>query len=424
MSTQTILILGGSIAGLGAAHYALKHTIPQLPKKDGTTYTVTLVNPSKDFFWRIASPRAAVNKQLMPSAKIFYPIEPAFKHYPKGSFTFIQGTATHVDAAGQTVSITTSSGEQQTIPYTALIIATGMTTASPLFTQTTSASDLTSAYDEFQKSLPNAKTIVIGGAGPVAVETAGEIAEFLNGKPGFMASGPKNPKAKVTIISAEKKMLPVLREAISKQAEKFLKRLGADVVYSTKVVSTTQGESGKTVVQLSDGKTLEPDIYIDATGVRPNTSFLPKEWLDSRNKVQTNPKTLRVDIAGPKIYAIGDVGSYTRGGAIDIGDALPVALTNLKIDLTAEITGKPATQERHYKANLAESQICPIGTSKGVGAFNGNKMPSILIWMIKSRDYLVGQLAQATVDGKTWEKESKWKPEPISQAQKVGLSSG
>lgn len=53
MSTETILILGGAFAGMSAAHYALKHVIPQLPKKDGTTYNVTVVNPSKDFFWYV-----------------------------------------------------------------------------------------------------------------------------------------------------------------------------------------------------------------------------------------------------------------------------------------------------------------------------------------------------------------------------------
>ena len=87
MSTETILILGGSFAGISAAHYALKHILPQLPKKDGVTYNVTLVNPSKDFWWRIAAPRESVSKQMMPSEKTFYPIEPAFTYaFPKFKF--------------------------------------------------------------------------------------------------------------------------------------------------------------------------------------------------------------------------------------------------------------------------------------------------------------------------------------------------
>lgn len=426
MSTETILILGGSFAGISAAHYALKHTIPQLPKKDGASYTVTLVNPSKDFFWRIAGPRAVASKQMMPKSKYIYPIEPAFA-YAKDKFTFVQGTATHVDAAGQTVSVTTASGEQQSIPYAALIIATGITTPSPFFTQTTDAADLEARYDAFQKSLKTAKTVVIGGAGPVGVETAGEVAEALNGKPGFMASAPKNPKAKVTIVCAEKKMLPILRESLSKQAEKLLNRLGADVLYNTKVVSTTttgEGEASKTTVQLSDGKTLEADIYIDATGVRPNTGFLPKEWLDNRNRVSCNPKTLRVEVAAPRVYVIGDAGSYTRGGVMDMADAIPVAMTNLKTDLTAHISGNAPGPDRHYTANLKENQLVPIGTAKGVGAASGHPMPSLMVWGIKGRDYLVGMLAQGQMNGDGFKKEGKWKPQPVAAAGQTGLSSG
>ena len=424
MSTETILILGGSFAGLGAAHYALKHTIPQLPKKDGTKYTVTLVNPSKDFWWRIGGPREVVSKEMMPTSKTYYPIEPAFA-YAKDRFTFVQGTATHVDAAGQSVSVATASGEQKNIPYVALIIATGISTASPLFTQPSSAAEHQETHETFRKALKNAKTIVIGGAGPVGVETAGEIAEYLNGKPGFMASTVKNPKAKVTVICGEKKMLPILRESLSQQAEKLLNRLGADVVYNTKVVSTTPA-GDKTAITLSDGKTIEADIYVDATGTRANTGFLPKDWLDNRNRVACNPKTLRVETAsaGPRVYVIGDAGSYTRGGVMDQADALPVAMTNLKIDLTAHISGVAPTGDRHYTANLKEQQLVPVGTQKGVGAFGGRSLPSLMVWGMKGRDYLIGMLATATLNGDNWKKETAWKPQPVVATGQAGLSSG
>lgn len=425
MSTETILILGGSFAGIGAAHYALRHIIPQLPKKEGVTYNVTLVNPSKDLFWRVAGPRACVSKQMMPADKIFYPIEPAFT-YALPKFKFVQGTATHVDPAGQTVSVTTASGEQQSLPYAALVIATGFSTPSPLFTQTTDAAALQSVYDVFQQSLKTAKTVVIGGGGPVGVETAGEIAESLNGKPGFMASAPKNPKAKVTLVCGDKKLLPILREALGQTAQQYLKRLGCDVTYNTRVVSATKiGEEpgAKTRVELSNGEIIEADIYIDATGTRPNTGFLPKEWLDNRNRLACNPKTLRVEheSAGPRVYVIGDVGSYTRGGIMDLSDALPVAMTNLKTDLIAHISGTAPGGDRHYTANLKEQQVVPIGTQKGVGAFGGHKIPSQMVRMIKGKDYMVGQFAEPTLKGDSFKKEGKWTP---VQPAKAGLSSG
>jgi NADH dehydrogenase FAD-containing subunit len=426
MSTETILILGGSYAGISAAHYALKHTIPQLPKKEDVTYNVTLVNPSKDLYWRFAAPRALVSKKMMPYDQIFYPIEPAFTYaFPK--FKFIQGTATHVDTAGQFVSVQTVGGEQQTIPYAALIIATGFSTPSPLFTQATDREALESVYDAFQHGLKTAKTVVIGGGGPVGVETVGEVAEILNGRPGFMGAGPKNPAAAVTLICADKKLLPVLRESIGATAEGFLKKLGCSVTYNTRVLSASKisDEPGaKTRVELSNGETMDVDIYIDATGSRPNTSFLPKEWLDNRNKVACNPRTLRVEheSAGPRIYALGDVGSYTRGGVMDLSLAVPVAMTNMKQDLLKHLSGTVFAGDRHYNPNLKEQQICPIGTQKGVGAFNGFKVPSQMVWMIKGRDYLISQLAQSTIRGDEWKKEKKWTP--VKDFGKAGLSQG
>jgi NADH dehydrogenase FAD-containing subunit len=421
MSTETILILGGSFAGISAAHWAFKHVLPQLPKKEGVTYNVTVVNPSKDFYWRIGAPRATASKELMPPSKIFYPIEPAFS-YASSKFTFVQGSATHVDSAGMTVSVTTANGEQKSIPYAALVIATGWSTPSPLFTQDTDRAALENVYDAFQAGLKNAKTIVIGGGGPVGVETAGEIAEALNGKPGWFASAPKNPKAKVTLITGDKKLLPILREAIGQTAQEFLKRLGCDVMYNTRVVGATK-EGEKTKVELSNGKVIEADIYVDATGMRPNTGFLPKEWLDNRNKVACNPKTLRVEhaSAGPRVYVAGDVGSYTRGGVMDQAEAIPVTMTNLRTDLIAHLTGKAPGGDRHYVANTKESQVVPIGTQKGVGAFNGTRVPSQFVWALKGRDYMIGMLAQPTLKGDQYKKEGKWTP---VAAGKVGFSSG
>ncbi|KAF1944222.1 FAD/NAD(P)-binding domain-containing protein [Clathrospora elynae] len=426
MSTETILILGGSFAGISAAHFAFKHVLPQLPKKEGVTYNVTLVNPSKDLWWRLAAPRESVSKQLMPSDKTFYPIEPAFTYaFPK--FKFVQGSATHVDPAGQTVSVETVSEEQQLIPYAALVIATGFTTPSPLFTQTTDRKALEKVHVAFQEGLKSAKTIVIGGGGPVGVETAGEVAEILNGRPGFMASAPKNPKARVTLVCGDKKLLPLLRPAIGQTAEQFLKRLGCDVMYNNRIVGSTkmgEEEGAKTKVELSNGEFIEADIYIDATGSRPNTGFLPKEWLDTRNRLACNPKTLRVEheSAGPRVYTVGDVGSYTRGGLIDLADAVPVAMTNLKNDLLAHLTGEAHKGDRHYTANLKEQQICPIGTQKGVGAFGGFRVPSQMVWMIKGRDYMIGQLAAGTLRGDQYKKDAKWTP--VQHVGKAGLSSG
>ena len=71
---------------------------------------------------------------------------------------------------------------------------------------------------------------------------------------------------------------------------------------------------------------------------------------------------------------------------------LPVLETNLRRDLLAAHTNpsaKPEGQDRMYTKYQKEMQIVPVGPSKGVGAILGWRVPSILVWLIKGRDYMV-----------------------------------
>lgn len=435
-SQKNILILGASFAGISATHYFLKHVLPALPEA-GKEYHVTLINPSPVWFTRPAAVRSIISEDLMPHSKTFLPIADGFKNYPSTSFTFLEATAIAMSTSERTITVAARTGEEQTLPYHALILATGTQTISPILGIKTNTDDLRTAIDSFRSQLPTATTIVIAGGGPAGVESAGEIGEYLNGKAGWFASRPAHAKAKITVVTGGAKLLPALRDSLAKKAETYLNKVGVDVVYNTRVERTEPAEAGqnvgsvidksggKTMVFLSTGETLEADIYIPATGVLPNTSFVPKELLTEKGYVETNASTLRVDAAGARVYAIGDVGSYTRGGVLDIYDAVPVLLTNVKRDLmwdakqsqpheaSSEVNEKaapssPTGQDRPYKANLKETQLVPVGRSKGVGAVFGWKLPSFMVWAIKGRDYFVAQAPPVQL-GTKWNKESKWK---------------
>lgn len=77
--------------------------------------------------------------------------------------------------------------------------------------------------------------------------------------------------------------------------------------------------------------------------------------------MKTNKTSLRVNDAGPRVYALGDVGSNTRGGIVDMFDAVPVALSNMEQDpIAAETSGQgiaAAAKERVYKPNLTENHL-------------------------------------------------------------------
>lgn len=82
--------------------------------------------------------------------------------------------------------------------------------------------------------------------------------------------------------------------------------------------------------------------------------------------------------------------------------------TNLKRDLLAahkDPNGKPEGPDRTYTRMDKEMQIVPVGPSKGVGAVFGWRVPSIFVWLLKGRDYMIPK-GPASISGSQWNKES------------------
>jgi len=113
------------------------------------------------------------------------------------------------------------------------------------------------------------------------------------------------PKLSTTMLSGSTRLLTRLRPAVGIAAESQLSKLGVPTKHDLRVVSTHQ-EADKTIVTLSDNSTTTVDVYIDATGPVPNSSWLPPSWLTPSHRVQTDLQTLRTPTSG--VYAIGDVG--------------------------------------------------------------------------------------------------------------------
>lgn len=160
-------------------------------------------------------------------------------------------------------------------------------------------------------------------------------------------------------------------------------------------------------MKLEDGRTLEADIYIDATGTRPNTEFVDKSLLTSDGRVETNPSTLRVDSAGPHVYAIGDASSYARPAIHILLEAVPYLCANIKRDLLLASGKDDASipQDRIFKEDTRETQMVPIGRSAGVGSAMGYALPSFMVWLIKGRDYWLWTTGRLW-NGNQWAKES------------------
>lgn len=410
-SQKQIVILGGSYGGVSTVHYLLKHVIPKLPDKE--SYQVVLVSASSQVMCRPACPRALISDDMFPQEKLFVNIRKVFEQYPQTSFDFVHGTATELDHANRTVSIDLVAGNTKKIDFYALVIATGASTSSPLLGLNKDEEFLRARWAEFRKALPNAKNIIIAGGGPAGIETAGELGEFLNGRAGWFSSRLENPKVPITVVCADTKILPALRPSIAKTAEEYLAKVGVTIIKNARVKSVEPEGAGidnittKATLTLEDGTTLDADIYIPATGTRPNTSFIHESLLTPNGRVDTNSSTFRVDKAGPRIYAVGDAASVARPAIHLMLDAIPVLCANIKRDLllaSGQESGSVG-EDRVYKEDTRETQLVPIGKSKGVGAVMGYRLPSFLVWLIKGRDYWLWTTGDLW-SGKQWAKES------------------
>jgi NADH dehydrogenase FAD-containing subunit len=415
MSEQrNIVIIGASGAGLQATHYILKHILPALKARDDAKYHVYNISPSSQWYFRVASPRVAASTDRMPTEKVLFDLHEGFKQYSKDDFTFIEASATGLEPSARRVLFRSNKGlEDESLNYHALVVATGSKTYFQAFSMSADARSTLDAISSTNDKIKSAKKIVIVGGGPTGVEFAGEVAEHRNGKPGWFSK--VQPNVDVTLITSDKQLLPGLRPAIAQIAEQKLSALGVKVVYNTRVTDSTQTTDGRTALTLKNGDKLEADLYVPAYGVQPNSSWLPEQLLNEKGYLVTNDSTLRVDIAGPRVYGFGDIASYSRNNFWDINQALPTLVTNLKRDLLSFNPmlpeEKPRGQDRVYTPDTRKSMVVPIGSGGGVGAVMGWKVPSFFVWMLKGRDFMLGMSGLPTLNGGNVKKEVKWTKE-------------
>ena len=329
-ATHEIVVIGASFAGLTVASNLLRDILPAISSNGKQAFKVTLINPTKEFLWKIGLPRTIVNPTSLPLEKALTDIEPYFTKYGPEKFQFIQAYASSIEPASKTVKLSTD----VSVKYDSLVICSGTGFNSDLWSTTPGVDHLRAAIEDIHHKLPAAETIYIAGGGPAGVETAGEFGDTYASK------------KDVTLLSGSTQLLNRLNNKnVGKDAENRLKKMNVKVVHDVQVTNH-RSENGKEVLQLSNGETKTVDIYIEAIGDKPNSSFVPAEWRTERDQVKTDPQTLRLDVAGvTDVYCFGTVGSYSDGGIMDVMFAKKAMLETLRSDLsgTGEYIRLPAS---------------------------------------------------------------------------------
>jgi dihydrolipoamide dehydrogenase len=208
----------------------------------------------------------------------------------KNKITEIDGWGEFTDAHTMHVSLT--DGGHENVTFDDVIIATG---ASTRLLPGTQLSGRVVTYEEqiMTRELPG--SIVIAGAGAIGVEFAFVL---------------RNYGVQVTIVEFLDRALPLEDEAVSKELGKAYRKLGIDVLTSTKVESID--DSGEQVtVTVSDAKgtrELKADKVMQAIGFTPRVEGYGLEklgvQLTDRGAIVIDDR-MRTNISN--VYAIGDV---------------------------------------------------------------------------------------------------------------------
>ncbi|WP_433334217.1 dihydrolipoyl dehydrogenase [Spirillospora sp. CA-294931] len=257
----------------------------------------------------------------------------------KNKITSYDGRGTFSDP--NTLQVAKSDGGSETVTFDHCIIASGAHTK---LLPGTSLSERVVTYEEQILSDDLPESIVIAGAGAIGVEFAYVL---------------HNYGVKVTIVEFLDRMVPNEDADVSKELAKRYRKLGVEVLTSTRVDAIDDsGDKVKVTVTGKDGaqQTLEADKVLQAIGFQPNVEGY---GLEKTGVALTDRGAIDVDghcrTSVPHIFAIGDVTAKLM--LAHAAEAMGI--------VAAETIGDAETMEVEYvmvpRATYCQPQIASFG---------------------------------------------------------------
>ena len=288
----------------------------------------------------------------------------------KNKITEIDGWGTLT--SDRSMDVKQKDGTTEQLTYDNLIIATGATTR---LIPGTSLSERVVTYEEqiLDSGLP--ASIVIAGSGAIGVEFAYVM---------------KNFGVDVTIVEFLDRMVPTEDADVSKELLKHYKKLGVNVMLSTKVESIDDsGDKVKVTVSPANGgdqQVIETDKVLQAIGFAPRVEGF---GLDAVGVKLTDRGAIDIDEYGRTnidgVYAIGDctgllmlahtaeaqgiVVAETIAGA----DTMPVAIdfvpraTYCQPQVASFGYSEEQAKEKGYDVKIAKFPFSANGKAQGLG---------------------------------------------------------
>ncbi|EHA52254.1 hypothetical protein MCOR27_011248 [Pyricularia oryzae] len=364
---KTVVILGGSYAGVLAAHTLLKKH---------KTCKVVLVSKNSHFYWNIASVRAII-PGVIQDEQILQPLSKALSHYPEERWELIVGGAEASDFAAKTVTIAPGDGgASRTLTYDHLVLATGANTAGDQIVPWKAHGtyeELVQGLRDTAESVKNASSVVVAGGGSTGVELAGEIG-YEYGK-----------TKEVWLVTGDKELLAGDITASSALSE--LTKLNVKVRFESRVQSTEKTEDGKIKVTfVGGGEPIVTDVYLPTMGLIPNTQYIDPKFLNERKYVAVD-EFYRVKGGGAEgVWAAGDIVSSPRASFL-VTEKQAAGVAN---NILNALAGSPPAVVKLMPVDIFAMSV---GRDRGVGRMGPIKMLSFMVWLAKGRTLALPKMA-------------------------------
>ncbi len=292
----------------------------------------------------------------------------------KNKITEIHGWGTFKDA--RTIEVKDADGNTSEVTGDHVIIATGATTR---LVPGTKLSERVVTYEEqiLTDELPG--SIVIAGSGAIGVEFAYVM---------------KNFGVDVTIVEFLDRMVPTEDAEVSKELLKHYKKLGVNVMLSTKVEAIDDsGDKVKVTVSPANGgdqQVIETDKVLQAIGFAPR---LDGYGLENTGVKTTDRGAIEVDARGRTnvdgVWAIGDVtgklmlAHTAEAMGIVAAETIAGAETmEIEFDMIPRATycqpqiasfgySEEQAKEKGYDVKVAKFPFSANGKAKGLGDTTG-----------------------------------------------------
>ncbi|KAH7169350.1 hypothetical protein DER46DRAFT_260006 [Fusarium sp. MPI-SDFR-AT-0072] len=291
---KNVIVIGGSYVGLAA----VKELATLLP----VTHRVLLIEPHSHFHHLFAFPRFAIVPDH--EHKAFIPYTGFFSSLPNApNHTIVRARAVSLQKNQLTIDRPWQGSTE--IPFEYAVVTTGTRLQAPSNMQHDEKKASVDYFKAYQQGIKNAKSIVIVGGGAVGVQMATDLGEVY-------------PEKKVTLVHSRDRLMQLYHEKMDAILRDRLQELGVDVITGTRAVIPSKGfpTDGSTFeLELKDGRKIQTDLVIPATGQTPNNQFLKDlqptsgyEIINPANGfIRVAPTLQFADPEYSNLYACGDI---------------------------------------------------------------------------------------------------------------------